>query len=108
MVRHSVPRTPSYRRHKAGGQAVVTLSGRDVYLGTWGTAASKAAYDRVVGEWLARARTLPIEPSSLTIVELAASYKRWPKQHYVRDGETMRRWNRHALGEHAGSGGRYS
>ena len=28
---------PSYRLHKASGQAVVTLSGRDDYLGPYGS-----------------------------------------------------------------------
>jgi len=31
-------RTPSYRRHKATGQSVVTLNGKDVYLGKYNTA----------------------------------------------------------------------
>src|SRR4051812_29019324 len=51
-------RNPSYRRHRASGQAVVTLNGQDVYLGPHGTAASKREYDRVIGEWLARRREL--------------------------------------------------
>ena len=40
---------PSYRRHRATGQAVVTLCGRDHYLGKWNTAASRAEYDRLIG-----------------------------------------------------------
>jgi hypothetical protein len=36
-----VNRSPSYRKHKASGQAVVTIGGRDVYLGPYGTKASK-------------------------------------------------------------------
>ena len=32
---------PGYRKHKASGQAVVTLNGRDHYLGPHGTKASK-------------------------------------------------------------------
>jgi hypothetical protein len=47
-------RTPSYRLHKPSGQAVVTLSGR-VYLGRFGSTASRAEYDRRVAEWLATA-----------------------------------------------------
>ena len=43
---------PSYRRHRASGQAVVTLNGVDHYLGPYGTEASKAEYDRVTSEWL--------------------------------------------------------
>ena len=45
-------RVPKYRRHKPTGQAVVTLSGKDHYLGKWNTAASKAEYDRLTGEWV--------------------------------------------------------
>lgn len=33
---------PGYRRHKPSGQAVVTLSGRDFYLGPWKSKASIA------------------------------------------------------------------
>jgi hypothetical protein len=43
-------RTPSYRLHRASGQAVVTLNGRDVYLGLHGTQASRDAYDRAIAE----------------------------------------------------------
>ncbi|HEX3655211.1 MAG TPA: site-specific integrase [Pirellulales bacterium] len=93
MARLASPHTPTYRRHKPSGQAVTTLSGRDVYLGKWGTAASKAAYDRVVGEWLARGRTLPVEPSTLTIVELAAGYKRWAKTHYIQNGQLTKTYD---------------
>lgn len=35
-------RIPSYRRHKPTGQAVVTIGGRDIYLGKHNTAASRA------------------------------------------------------------------
>jgi hypothetical protein len=31
---------PSYRRHKPSGQAVVTLNGKDIYLGTYSTKAT--------------------------------------------------------------------
>ena len=42
-----VNRTPKYRRNKATGQAVVTLSGRDFYLGPWQSPKSKREYARV-------------------------------------------------------------
>lgn len=47
---------PKYRKHKASGQAVVTLSGRDHYLGPHGSKVSEQQYDRLVGEWLAAGR----------------------------------------------------
>jgi hypothetical protein len=36
-VSDRTPRTPSYRRHKPTGQAVVTIHGRDFYLGRFGS-----------------------------------------------------------------------
>ena len=42
---------PKYRKHKASGQAVVTLDGNDFYLGPHNTRASHREYDRLVGEW---------------------------------------------------------
>ncbi len=41
-------RVPSYRRHKSSGQAVVTLNGRDVYLGKWNTAVEKPDNVRII------------------------------------------------------------
>lgn len=72
---HSVPK---YRRHRASGQAVVTLNGRDHYLGPHGTRASRMEYDRLIGEWLAAGRH-PAGPnrSELTIAELCVRYWKW-------------------------------
>ena len=45
-------RPPSYRRHKASGQAVVTIQGHDVYLGKYGSDESQEAYRRTIAEYL--------------------------------------------------------
>jgi integrase len=66
-------RNPSYRRH-ASGQAVVTLSGQDIYLGPHGTAASKREYDRVVGEWLARGRQVQHGAGTLRVADVIKAY----------------------------------
>ncbi len=50
---------PKYRKHRASGQAVVTLNGRDFYLGPHNTKASRLEYDRLTSEWLANDRSLP-------------------------------------------------
>ena len=50
---------PQYRKHRASGQAIVSIGGQDVYLGPYGTKASKVEYDRLIGEWLAGHGTLP-------------------------------------------------
>ena len=67
-------RNPSYRRHKASGQAVVTLDGQDVYLGPWNSATSKREYDRVVGEYLARGRQLASTADTARVSDVIKSY----------------------------------
>lgn len=81
--------TPKYRKHRATGQAVVTIAGKDHYLGPYGTKASKAEYDRLVGEWLAAGRppTMSVQ-SDLTITELITAFWRWAKTHYVKGGRS--------------------
>lgn len=49
-------RVPSLCHHKASGKAVVRLSGVDHYLGAFGSPEAKAAYDRLIAEWLAAGR----------------------------------------------------
>jgi hypothetical protein len=70
-----VRRVPKYRHHKPTGQAVVTLSGKDHYLGPRKTATSRAEYDRLIGEWLAAGRSLPKPEAQLNIAELALRYR---------------------------------
>ena len=83
-------RLPKYRKHKASGQAIVTLNGRDHYLGPHGTQASKREYDRLTTEWLANGRQRPAAGSDLTIVELLARFRRWAVRHYQKDGKPTR------------------
>jgi integrase len=81
--------TPKYRKHKASGQAVVTIAGRDHYLGPWRSKASKIEYDRLIGEWLAAGRpsTGLVTADDLTLTELLLRYWRFAQQHYRKDGE---------------------
>src|ERR1022692_4114147 len=66
---------PSYRRHRASGQAVVTLNGVDHYLGPHGTEASKAEYDRITSEWLVRGRRVATDHGGDPLVkELVLGY----------------------------------
>lgn len=75
---------PKYRKHRASGQAVVTLSGKDHYLGRYGTKASEREYDRLIGEWLAAGRRLVVTEEEVgpTIAVLSASYWKFAQQHY--------------------------
>ena len=78
-------RVPSYRLHKPTGQAVVTLNGKDHYLGRHGTAASKEQYSRLIQEWLARGQQTAPEPGSttgLTVNGLVLGYLRHAQEYY--------------------------
>lgn len=80
-------RVPSYRHHKPSGQAVVTLGGRDIYLGKWRSQASKDEYQRVVGEWLANGRLLPNENGGLTVAQVALRFWEFAKTYYRKNGQ---------------------
>jgi integrase len=83
-------RTPSLRRHKGVNQGVVTLNGRDHYLGPWPAAKQKPpvsvqqAYERLIAEWLAGGRRLPEAEHGLTVADVIV--RLWPhvEQHYRR------------------------
>src|SRR5262245_114375 len=77
-----VDRLPKYRRHRASGQAVVTLDSHDFYLGPHGTAASRQAYDRRVAEWIAAGRRLPNDPNQTTVAEVAAAFRAHARRYY--------------------------
>jgi integrase len=77
---------PNASHHKASGQAVVRLSGKDHYLGAWHSAAARGNYERLVSEWLARGR-LPLEPTEgLTVNELILAYDDHCLEYYRKDG----------------------
>jgi integrase len=84
-------RTPSYRRHKPSGQAVVTLDGRDLYLGRYGSPESRAEYDRLIAEWLVNGRRLPPpasgQGSDLSVNEMLLAYLRHADSYYVKNGK---------------------
>jgi len=63
---------PKDRKPKASGQAIVTLSGKDHYLGSHGTVASRKEYDHLIREWDASGGALVQDRrDDITIVEIA-------------------------------------
>jgi len=78
---------PKYRKHKASGQAVVTLDGMDFYLGPYNSRASLREYDRLVGEWQQNGRQLPTDSAPLSMAELLNAYRKFASQYYVKDGK---------------------
>ena len=85
MPKLATPRVPSYRRHKPTGQAVVTINGRDIYLGKWNSAASKDEYDRLIAEFLANGRRLQSDAGT-TVVEVLNAYRKFAENYYRKDG----------------------
>jgi len=80
---------PSYRLHKPSGQAVVTLNGKDFYLGPWRSVASRAAYDKLIAEWLSNGRQLPGTGGhgNLLVGELIVAYLEFAQEYYSCDGK---------------------
>src|SRR5512135_765541 len=78
---------PSYRLHRPSGRAVVTLNGKDNYLGDWNSPESRAEYDRLIGEWLAAGRGRPKaedtpSPNDLTVSEVLLAFWSHAETHY--------------------------
>ncbi|MGE0760674.1 MAG: tyrosine-type recombinase/integrase [Pirellulaceae bacterium] len=82
-------RAPKLRRHKERNLAFVTLNGRKVYLGKWGSAESKREYARVLGEWQAGAHAAPPggPVGDLSVAELLAAFMRHAQQYYRQSNE---------------------
>lgn len=77
-------RTPSYRLHKPSGLAVVTIDGKDIYLGPYGSVESRIKY----GEAIARADGSPTTApkTRLTLHELVVAYMEHANSYYVKNG----------------------
>ncbi len=84
-------RPPSYRRHKASGQAIVTIAGKDHYLGPYGSATSRDAYAKLISASQVQDSRSPepeiLQPErathSTTLVELLAAFLAYSRSYYV-------------------------
>ena len=80
-----MPRTyrpPAYRLHKARNTAVVTIDGRNHYLGPYGSPESHEKYARLIADWRLHANALakPLAPrradATRSVNELILAYFR--------------------------------
>jgi integrase len=83
----SLRRPPAYRLHRRTGQAVVTIDGRDLYLGKHGSSASREAYQRTIGEWKQGRRHLPDAKYTATVIEVVVAYAKFATTYYRKDGQ---------------------
>ena len=89
-----VPEThvPKICQQKGRNRAFVRLDGKTIYLGRWGSAQSRQAYDQIIREWLDNGRSLPervtVSPASPdggtsdTIDMLCADYLQFARGYY--------------------------
>jgi integrase len=93
--RKSLARLPKLTHHKASGQGVVRLNGKDVYCGRYGTRECRARYLREIAEWEAANRQ-PTKASTddptagtsdLTINEVMLAYRQFADSYYVKNGQ---------------------
>lgn len=83
-------RVPKYRRH-ASGQARVTIDGRDVYLGLYGSPESRRRYAEVIaGLGSDRPPPPPKRGEAVTVAELAARYTDHAAIYYGAGGQLDR------------------
>lgn len=80
---------PSYRLHKASGQAIVTLWGKDHYLGVYKSSASREKYNSLIADFLANNGKKPPTRSGvpLTVAELCVDFLEWAAGYYVQNGK---------------------
>lgn len=78
------PKVPSYRLHRASGQAFVMLGKQQVYLGKHDTSESRAEYRRVIAEWLGSGGAVVPGPAApdRTVLEVLGSYWVHAKAYY--------------------------
>lgn len=83
---------PTYRYHKARDCAVVTIDGRNRYLGSYGSPESHEAYARLIAEWNSNGKQFfptPAESSSAeqSVGEIMLRYMTFATGYYVKNGE---------------------
>lgn len=79
-------RIPSYCQHKTKDQAYVRLNGQFIYLGKFDSEESKAAYNRIIAEWLGRGRVPSATGNSLdgpSVNEVLLAHWRHAENYYV-------------------------
>jgi integrase len=74
---------PKYRLHAQSGQALVSIAGRQILLGKYGSPESREKYERVIFEWRASGRQAPSrQAQDKTISELLVSYREHVLRYY--------------------------
>ena len=87
------PKVPTYGHHKATGQARVYVGGKNIYLGQYGSEASRIRYGEIVAKVVSGQPIAPFVPkasipeAALTVNELVLAYIRHATAYYIKDGK---------------------
>jgi len=83
---------PKYCRQKmpnGNHRAFVRLGNRKIFLGPYGSVASKQAYARAISEWESNGGHLPVDPERITVAEVVSQFWRHAERYYVNpNGDT--------------------
>ncbi|MFK7768790.1 MAG: tyrosine-type recombinase/integrase [Mariniblastus sp.] len=85
---------PKYRLHKSTGKAVVTINGKDIYLGKYDTQESHQKYKQLIADhWAAPGTapkpTVPDDVDNVTVSRLAVEYAKHVKRKH---GDDSKEW----------------
>ena len=85
-------KSPTYRFHKATGQACTTIRGKTYYFGWHGTPASKRKFKDLLAKYLLAPdpTTFGEEVARLSMAEVARSYAIYAKTYYGADSQEFR------------------
>ena len=76
---------PGYLKHKTSGQAFCLIHGKFIYLGKYGSKASREEYERIIAEYLINGKKAP--PTRLKdeglVSELAVDFLNYAKKYYL-------------------------
>jgi hypothetical protein len=75
---------PAYLLHKPSGRARVRINGEDIYLGEYGSPASREKYDDLVADWFSRQGD--VKNYVLEVDDLVLLFLEHAREHYRKDG----------------------
>ncbi|MDB4331780.1 hypothetical protein OAA27_01790 [bacterium] len=86
---------PAYRYH-VSGQAVVTLAGKDFYLGTFDTPESRARYFTLIQDYNENGKAAPDTPTHqkdlpVTVRTVTGEFREWIQERYANDYKERKR-----------------
>jgi integrase len=97
MPRLSHNQVPALRAHKPSGRAVVTLDGKDYYVGPIGSEQAASEYKRLIQVWWSNGRTMPRVAAAATVGELVTRYRTEYERSHQKRGEPTSQVRRVAI-----------